>query len=505
MKYPEALFALIILLALILRAPYLTREFGLEEALHVKVIRSVSQTGYPYSYLGEQTSQKIFMDRTPLLFFFFVPAVKLLGISEFSIRLTPLIFSLAETALIFYFTVRFAPTRIKYPSAAIAGLIFALHPYFIQTALQIHFDNGIFTFLTTLYLFTSFGKIIKKNNSFWDYWQLAAIFFFIFAIKFENALMLIAILTAFALLVNRNFLKKYLLTSIFAIFLFLGLFALYNQAYNQKNQFFIPIERQIILFRKVFIPKYTSVEINSQTRSQWANNYYLLIRFLSWLSIPTIVLSIYCLVAIWKKSQLRGNNYVKFLLLWIFAISGIFLAGGWAGDFPRYFGPIFSALSGVLGIVIAQKIKKHLATKSSFVILILSAALATFATYNGYLFLDHITGFIPNLQIPFFMILAISALFIFLVKNSEIFMFKFLILLLFLNFAQMALQNLHNVKSHFSLTNFYGLSGSKNAGLFLKRELDPDSVILTLDQIAYYWNGQYYDYGAFGYPNIDQT
>lgn len=489
------LYLIIFAVAISLRIPYLTREFVLEETLHVKVARSIAQVGYPYTYFGEQeqSSQSIFMDRTPMLFFFLAAPIRVFGESEISIRALLLILSLLELSIIIYFTLHiFQKPKV----AALAGFLFAVHPYVIQSSLQIHFDDAIFTFFTTWFLFLSLEKIIKKRNSLKDQLQLASILFFVFSIKYETSLMALATVAVGAALIYRPFLLKFLTTSILSILTFFIIFFFYNLSFGHPEQFFTPAQRIVIVSQKLLIPKLTAFEATS-VRSLWAHNYYLLIRFLSWLSIPTILLAAYTYFRISQVKKFRRNPAIIFLTVWILVFVVTYLVGGWSGDYPRYFAPAMPALFVLAGAVFAhdfQKLRTKVSTLQLALISIFVTSLLILALKNNYLFLDHITGWIPNLQIPFFIILALTILFTYLATKLKIYA-TVMVTILLLNFAQLTAQNIHDLKSNYSLTNFYGHGSYRQAGMFLQQTIgDQNKVILTFDPVGYYWGEKYFDY-----------
>lgn len=495
MKISPWWIILLVLIFIGLRLPFLNREFVLEEALHVKIARAVLNTGYPVVYLGQQQSLTTFLDRPPSLFFLMAPFIWIFGESEISARLTPLLFSILELFLVIYFGNKFFGRNSKLV-APLAAFLMGIHPYLIQTSVQVHFDQ-VYSFFSTLFLFLAMDKIINKKKSLKDYCQLGLAFFFTFAIKYDPSLIAIAIVTAFAFFTFRKFLARFYLILFTSIATFFLLFYLYALSLGHPEGFWVPINLIGFVIITNFIPKFTTLGEIAITRSYWGNNYYLLIRFLSWLSIPVILLSIYTFFKILFTKKLLQDPKVLFLALWFIFYVGFYLIIGWAGDYPRFFAPamppLFLLIS--LGLVVDyQQFRNKLSFKKNALTILVSLLFLLLAQTKGYLFLDHITGWIPKAQIPFFLILLSGSLIIFLTFKNKAISPLILFTLLYLTIGQLTLQYLHDLKSNFSLTNFYGVSGSKQAGLFLKEKFKNQEVIIfTYDPVAYYWGGRYYD------------
>ncbi len=493
---------LILTVAFLVRLPYLTREFVLEEGLHIKVVEGVLKTGYPYVYLGEQEPGSIFVDRAPVLFFLIASSFKLFGESELTARLVPMLFSLAEIFIVVYFTNSIFTRKQSKLVAIVAGLFLALHPYVIQNSLQIHFD-GIFSFFSTFFLLLSLNKIVKKQNSWKDHLQLAIVLFFAFSLKYEASLISVLIVLFFALFFYRKFLTIFFIFSLSSIGCFFGIFYLYNLWFGHSDLFWVPISRVLWVFEKILIPKFTSIEASTKSRKLWADNYYLLIRFLSWLSIPTILLLFFSFLEIIKSKVITKNPQVVFLFLWIFIFSGIYILGGWAGDYPRYFAPVMPGISILIGLAVVNtlyKLQNGINLRAILLIGLLSVLILIITKSSGFLFLDHITGWVPKLQNPFFVILLSGMLFITLAR-TKIIPSYLMLFLIFLNLGQIFFQNLHNLATPYSLTNLYGYGGYRESGQFLKQHFSNQDVVYIFDPIGYYFQGKYYDhYQIWAHP-----
>jgi hypothetical protein len=94
--------------------------------------------------------------------------------------------------------------------------------------------------------------------------------------------------------------------------------------------------------------------------------------------------------------------------------------------------------------------------------------------------------------------LTVSIIIIYITTRLKKFILPLLIILFLANLFQITAQYLHDKKSDFSLTNFYGNGPYKPVAEFLKQKLQTDAKILTFDPIGYYWGGQYYDYYEIG-------
>lgn len=482
-----------------MRSPFLSKEFVLEEALHVKVAKAIEAHGYPKIYYSEQAKEAIFLDRTPALFIPIAIAVKLSGSTETAIRTTLMLFSLAEIATVMLLLNRIFPKN--FALALITGLLMASSPYLIQTNLQIHFESAIFTFFITFFMLFSLLKIKSAQNSISDHLQLSLIFFVAFAIKYETSLMALATVSVFAFIYFRKFLKKLFAFSSFAIILSQLLLLSYNLYFGNPQLTFLPAQSIFWVFQNVIFPKLTSTAADPKIISLWANNYYLLIRFLSWISIPAIILFIASAAQIAKSKKLIQDPKIVFLLIWFFLFSGIYLIAGWAGDFPRYFATAMPAFFTLISIAAVNQIlsSKQILSLLQISILFFASGIVLFVLQkNNLLFLDHITGWIPQLQAPFLTLTAFLVIITLILTLKTRFSKDLLILLSMVYFGQILFQFNHDLNSDYSLTNFFGASHFKDAGLFLKSNLNPNDVILTIDPVAYYWDGKFYDYYFFG-------
>lgn len=496
-------FILLLFMAIILRLLFLSREFVLEEALHVKVVRSLIDSGSPQIYLGEQEALNTFLDRPPSLFFLMVPFIFIFGESEISARLTPMLFSIFELILVFYFGSKFFKNSKAVP--LLAAFLMATHPYLIQTSLQVHFDQ-VYSFFSTLFLFLCLDKIIHKKDQLKDFFQLGLAFFLMFAIKYDPSLIALSIVTIFAFFIRKKFLYKFLISVFFGASFFFLLLASYTFSIGSLERFWVPLN----LIKKVltdnFLPKFMSLDTPKISVHFWANNYYILIRFLSWLSIPVILLSIYSFIEIATTKKFINDLRVLFLSLWFFLYTGVYLLMGWAGDYPRYFAPAMPALFLLISFIVVNIVKENKQLLNFRVIsicVLISLSLLFFAQTKGYLFLDHITGWIPSLQIPFFIILFLGCLIIFFLFKFKVISFFLLLILVYLTIGQFSLQYIHDLSSNFSLTNAYGVSGSKEAGRFLRNSFkNKNKVIYTYDPVAYYWGGRYFDHVNTFYGKI---
>ncbi len=497
------LFIIPVTVAIIARLPFLTKEFVLEEALHVKVAKAIAARGYPSIYYSELQPNGIFLDRTPVFFLPLAVVIKLFGTKEIAIRAILLLFSLTEIIAVIYFIKRlFKKNALQI--AMITALLMATSPYYIQTNLQIHLDNAIFTLLTSSFLLLCLLKIQNRQNRWGDYLQIALIFLLVFSIKYETGLMAFGIILIFCFIYYRQFIKKFLISIAAAVLTSQLLFFLYNLAFGHAQQTLIPAQRIFWVFQNIFFPKFTSINASQHSLSLWANNYFLLIRFLSWINIPLILLSFYTLIRIVKTKTLKNDLRIRFLIIWLFLFSIIYLLGGWAGDFPRYFVPAMPALFILIALVLTNdlaSITKRVSTTSGLVALAIGTALLVIAKNYGFLFLDHITGWLPELQIPFFAIILGFAALVLISTFYKKFAAYLLIILITLYIGQTILQLRHDASSNFSLTNFYGYSGYKLSGQFLKNTLGKNDAILTIDPVAFYYEGKFYDYFYFGQEN----
>lgn len=490
-------FLLPIILAIGLRLPFLDREFVLEESYLVRAGKAIADSGYPIFYDGQQTPQKIFLARPPGSILALAASFKILKVSEVSTRLVPVLFFLGQLLLVIAFGLRLGPRPHQKMIAFLAGLLFAIHPYVLQNSTQVHYDGAIFSFFSTLYLLAALETIINKRNGWRDHARLGFLFFLAFAIKYDPTLMALLIVAVFALFHYRRFVPKLLLASFAAAVLFFGLFYLYNVAHGHPEGFLIPFQETGGIFKTTFIPKFTTFEISPRTRALWADNYYILIRFLSWLSIPTLLLSFYAFVRFLQEKSLRTNPTLVYLVLWIAVYCGVYIGMGWGGDYPRYFAPMLPPLFLLTSAVTVHdfnKLKRHSPKMVGGAVLV-SGVTLILAHRANLLFLDRITGWVPSLQTPFFITLAIGLVSIAVSSRLKTALLPLLMTLLFLNLGQFTMQVIHDARSTFSLTNFYGSSGSRDAGNFLKKEFESkDATVFTFDPVAYYWDGRYYEY-----------
>lgn len=497
MKSSIWFFIPIMALAFSLRAPFLAREFVLEEGIHVKVAKAILDTGLSIVYLGEQQGLTPFLDRPPGLFLFILPFLKIFGESETAARLTPMVFGVAEILLVLFFVNRLFQKSYCKAVGFMTAFFMAIHPYLIQTSLQVHFDQ-IYSFFSTLFLFLSLEKILKSKTTWKDFIPIAITFMLALSIKYDPALILLAIVISFAFFQNRAFIAKFILSVISSALIFFSLFYVYNILIGNPNGFWIPIRLIWWVIQTNLLFKLTHLELSSAIRSSWANNYYLLIRFLSWLSIPVILLSFYSFLSLLIKRRFFNNPKVFYLLVWFSFYCFFYLLVGWAGDYPRYFTPAMPPLFILISISLFQiysNLKKHFPIKLIFISLVASLLLLLLGQIKGWLFLDHITGWVPQAQIAFFIILLTGIIFIIVLIKTRQFNYLLPLVLVYLSIGQFTIQYIHDFKSDYSLTNFYGVSGSRDAARFLKDQFHgQDDIIFTFDPIAYYWQGRYFDF-----------
>lgn len=498
------IFLGVLTVALLMRLPFLSKEFVLEEALHVKVAKAIAQTGFPKIYYSEQVNEGIFLERTPVFFIPIALTIKLLGTSEIAIRTTLLLFSILEILIVMLLVRKIFANNNGSQISILSGLLMASSPYLIQTNLQIHFESAIFTSLISLYMLLSLLKISKKQNTNSDHFQLGLIYLVAFSVKYETSLMALIAVLIFAFIYFREFLPKLIISSVSAIIFFQVLFYLYNTYFNYPELTTLPAQSIFWVFENVFSPKFTLAQTSTQAISLWANNYYLLIRFLSWISIPAIILFFASAVQLTKNKVLFKNPKVVFALIWFFLFSATYLVGGWSGDYPRYFATAMPAFFIIISIALTHQIasvKKEGQNLRLPMVAFAAFVLFAIAQKNGFLFLDHITGWIPTLQTPFliitFALLGITLIILFKTR----FFSKYFVLLLILYLGQIFFQFNHDLKSTYSLTNFYGASNFKQSADFIKSTLSSQSTILTIDPIGYYWDGKFYDFYYFGTRN----
>lgn len=482
----------IFVLAIALRLPYITRQFTLEEAFHARVIKTIQETGFPLVYKGEQQELTVFGDRPPTLFLFFLIPLSVFPDSEWAFRITPLFFSILELLVLFLFGKKLFGQARLWPAIPLALFFISIHTFAIQTSTQIHFDQ-IFSFFSTLFLFFALTVLLQKDTSTKKYFLLGLLFFFAFSIKYDPSLVLILIVSVGAFIHFRRFLPGFLVTCTVSASLFLIIYYFYNLQNGSPQTFWVPIELILGVFKSNVIPKLAE---NQTTKHLWAENYYILIRFLSWLGIPTLLLGFYSLIHI-LKSKLYQDPKILFLLIWVAIYTISYLAVGWSGDYPRYFAPILTPLFILISIVLTDNyltLQKKLTAMTILIPIIFSIVLLFALSYNGFLFLDRISGWVPHLQIPFFTILISACAIIFILARKASGNLFLTISLVFLALAHTTLSNLHDQKSQYSLTNFYEVSGGKEAGIFLKNNLPKNSIILTYDPVSYYYKGIFYDY-----------
>ena len=497
----EKIVFFLIFLALLVRVPFLNREFALEEAFHARAAKTVADTLYPLMYYGEQQPPTIYLDRPPALIMALAASFKIFGVSELSARAVPLIFFFAALLILF----RFAKKLFDNHTAAILALIFlSLHPYMIQNSLMLHFDGALVLFFSSAYLLLALVKITKKKNTWTSHIQLAAIIYFSLWVKYEPTLLMIATVVVFTRIYYKPFLKKLIISSLLATILFSISFFLYNFIMGHPQGFWLPLERITQLSKGSYLGKITP----DQSLSMWAGSYYIAIRFLSWLSIPTILLSIYAAIRFLQEKTLRKDPKIIFLVTWTLVFTTTYIIAGWAGDYPRYFAPAIPPLFLFIAMTIDHdfaKFKKNLRAKSIIATAVTTLVIFIVMLKNNLLFLDHITGWIPLLQIPFFTILSLGiTLLLFLAIKHKKHLIFYLLVVIFLNLLQITVQYVHDAKSNYSLTNFYGHGGYKQSGQFLKDKFtNKDVAILTIDPVGYYWQGKYFDYYQMGYHRIN--
>jgi hypothetical protein len=210
-----------------------------------------------------------------------------------------------------------------------------------------------------------------------------------------------------------------------------------------------------------------------------------------------VLLLFYYSLARLTQTKLVKNPQIIFLLLWFFLYSAAYLAVGWAGDYPRYFAPVMPPLFLLAGKVLnddLSKFKSKYSYRNIFLVVAVSFFLIILAHKNGYLFLDHITGWVASLQTPFFAIILLGVLAVTFSLKSKLSIFM-LSTLAFLVLGQLTIQYVHDLKSNYSLTNFYGTSGVKEGATYLRKNLNQaEDIIFTFDPVAYYWGGRYYDF-----------
>jgi hypothetical protein len=497
-KY-RSLTLVVILIFFALRVPHLHREYTLEEPHIVKSAEAIMRTGYPLIYFGEQDGKIINLWKPPGFVFLLALYYKIFGVSETASRLLPLSFSFGQLILILLAPLLFwKDHRLNERIALLAGLLFAIHPYAILNSIQIDLDGGVLAFFITLFLFLVFRILTSSRQNSWEKPALVCVFFLAFATKFEPSLMAAVI----AMVATYRF-RKSLLQHIFghlviAIMTFFALFLLYNQSFGHPEATLLPLSVIGKITTQTLAPRLDSLG-NVTDLIRWRGSIILLLRFTSWLTIPTILLAFYCLIRFLINKETKQDRAIPFLLMWISVFVGIYLLFGWSGDYPRYFAPIIPPLFLLIGFVIAEKFKSFKpATLSSLTLPTLSITLLLIilAERLNTLFLDRITGWIPSLAIPFLSLLTISSLMILLLARKKQASPIVLLILLSLNFVQSGIQDYHDLTTSYSLTNFYGARGFKEAGTFLRQHVrtKPNTVILTVNPVAYYWGGKYFEY-----------
>ncbi|MBU6500568.1 MAG: glycosyltransferase family 39 protein [Patescibacteria group bacterium] len=520
------ILAFILVLFVVLRLPFINKEYAPEETLWVRGGTSVVATGFPWIYWGEQTSSRFFITgKGPMIdWLLFVP-YKIFGPSEAASRSIPFIFAFGQIILLYFLGRQIFGRGQGEKIGLLAAFLVTINPFAVQNAIQLDLDGGIVGFFILLAVFFAWPLATKDERP--GTWSVAALSLTsaaVFLVRFDTPLMVFFSICLYALIFGNwkralRFVKLFFFSFIGAV----GFLATYDGAFGELKSSIAPyiaplsallgVGRQNTSISRIAdaIPNIHSGVLTPLINFIFPRAAFAVSSFL-WITAPLFVLVIFVAgMIVWDK-KFKDARLAYFLLPAVIIFLA-FTAVAPAFNYPRY---IQSALLlGTLAVsayVVGKLDNLDIRNVKKLCFVFAAALVATsvlFARnpFSKMLFDDRIRTNPTIAGVGFLACLA-AAIALFFLARKEKYITAALLLLLAIYVGFSALIVSRDFQKPYSLSAYYGNYGFKAAGEFVKNIAGPNDVIAAVDPVGYYYGGKYYDATAYlggGIPGVKPT
>ncbi len=526
-SYYKWALVFIAFLFLLIRLPFITKEYAPEEAAWVRAGQGVEQTGFPWTYVGEQSPGAWAYWKGPLFPWLLGASYKIYGESEAASRSVPLIFSLGQIILIYLLARRIFNTDIGGKIGLLAAFLITINPLAIQNSLQIDIDGSMVAFFALLIIYSAWPLFAaEKNRTSKQFWYLFFASLALFLARFDLSLMLYFSIMAFAVISREYKLaKSLLLLFLAAIIAAILIFALYNGAFGQLQKTIDPFANLAgqlsgTMLSRLGIPIKLAPSVTEGVGSRLYDVFpgfkgkplapiatalfptaALLTVVFVWITIPLVALLIFSLFLLIKRKAFLKKE-VGFLLLPAAIIFACFIIVAPSFSYPRYLHTslvLFTILLSYVLLEYYESLKIYWSNISEFLIaggIVAAFFILKLSPLGGLLFDDRVRA---NPLFAGFALLAtvvLTLVFAVILKQPRsIAVFLCTLLVLYLSFSGAIISK--DLRKPYSLNAYYGNYGFKEAGEFLKSAAYKNSVVVTVDTAGYYYGRPYYDINLY--------
>lgn len=492
---------------ILLRIPFLDREYAPEEPLWVTAAEGVAKTGYPLANLGETKIDLPAYWKPPLFPLTLGLFYKLFGAGETVSRSMPFVFGIGQLIIILLLCRRIFGKERGQKIGLLACFILAISPFAIQNNTYIETDGGILPFFVLILIYNVWPILSDQKTDASQWFFVFASAFLTFGSRFETSILLFGAL-AFTALLRGGVWKALKIGAVFAlsILLFFIVYHAYNSYFGHPETTLRSIEMITASLRARSAPTATAEsplnvftylgDVDFGFLKDMAIVLFPVAAFSAsvtiWLTVPLALIIIFSFFSALKSARQKITENAAFLIPAAVIIAPFALTGTGA-NWPRH---IYTAF--VLAVILASKMlwdKHHedggfdmTAKRYALAGALLSAGIVL-SPWNKILFLDRVRSgaFWMGAALVITTLLAVA---IFLCFKSKARILAFLVPA-FVVFSGAIW--LHDVSAPYTLTAYYGNYGYKDAAAFLRSHIADGERLLTLDTIGYYFGGAYYD------------
>lgn len=516
----------IIFLFFAIRIPFIKKEFAPEEVFWIRAGQGVATTGFPWVYIGEQSPGAWAVWKGPLFPWLLGAAFKFIGENEIVARLIPLLFSAGQILLLFLLSIKIFGNERGKIIGLLAALLTAINPFAVQNAVQIDIDGGLVGFFVLLTIYLAWPILTQETykKTQWFFIIIASAAGFL--TRFDTAIITFFSLTLFALF-NKGIKNALKLSTLFIISIIasLTILAVYNNYFGQIDKTLDPIYTTFHIVKLIALSKaglsneggavstrftelFPNLNLGYFTKASMA--FFPTAAFYTvssiWITIPLSIILVFMCFKIIKDKKWKEKEFL-FLILNSGLIIAAFAIAAPSFNYPRY---IHSALL-ILILILAAYLTEWLSNikisyKKISILFLTIIIFIELSPLKILLFHDRIRSNIIIAGVAVFLALVSSAATALISKSQKSIGF-FIVGVLTTYFAFSTLILIKDFQKPYSLNAYYGNYGFKKAGAFLKKEIKPNDILVTIDTVGYYYGGRYYDLNPYskGLLNIKPT
>lgn len=516
---PILFFLLTLAVFLAVRVPFLTKEYAPEEAAWIRAGQGVAQTGFPWTYLGEQTPGAWAYWKGPLFPWLLGAGFKVFGEHEWVARGIPLLFALGQIILVWLISIRIWGKEKGRTIGLVAAAILAIHPFAIQNAVQVDIDGGLVGFFALLILYAAWPVVNGLEASKDDWRFLFGASFFSFLTRFDTSLMIFFALAAIYL-TRRGPRAALQLCLLFlgAIVLYFAVVGAYNASFHQFPKTFAPFQNLVRQAIGSFGAKLAAAPIPAVAKTTYSGRLsdllgnrnfgkltpvinallptsaFLTVSF-AWLTLPFTFLIIFICAWFLKKRVFR-DPAIAYLGLPAFTIFLAFTIVAPSFNYPRYIHTVVLLIIILISWFFTALLENGVASKRMLAAAVLVVAAIALLVWNTeasvLLFADRVRSNPIRAGEAAVATGAAGAVLGLVLKKDRAAMNVLLIGGgVYLVFA-VSTTGL-DLGKPYSLNAYYGNYGFKVAAAYLDKRASPSDTLITVDTLGYYYGRPYYD------------